>query len=98
MVFTVTHINGAMEQGDEDILPRLLGELTLADGEHTDVSVQHESGWVLSVFPDRIVILENVESAESPRSVRLGTDGECLQVMAIVASGRIGELHNFPWQ
>jgi hypothetical protein len=97
-MFTVTHINGAMEPGEEAMLPQLLEELAHADREHTDVSVQHESGWTLSIFPSRRVVLENVESDEMPRSAQMATDGDCLRAMGAVASGSLNELNYATWQ
>ncbi|MEV6423661.1 hypothetical protein [Streptomyces sp. NPDC051662] len=49
---------------DEARIREILAELSNADEEHPDVSLQHESGWSLSVFPDRFVRWENVESAQ----------------------------------
>lgn len=97
-MFTVTHINGAMEEGTDEALPRLLEELAEADREHTDVSVQHESGWTLSVFPSRRVVLENVEEDEEPRSTRMTSDDECLRAMSAVASGALDELDHATWE
>jgi hypothetical protein len=97
-MFTVTHLNGAMEPGNEEMLPELLGELAGADREHTDISVQHESGWALSVFPSRRVVLENVEEDEEPRSARMETDSDCLHAMGAVASGSLDELDHISWR
>ncbi|MFE4368457.1 hypothetical protein ACFRMN_09460 [Streptomyces sp. NPDC056835] len=50
------------DEPDEARIREILAELTGADEEHPDVSLQHESGWSLSVFPDRFVRWQNVES------------------------------------
>ena len=99
-MFTITHVNGAMEQGTDDALPGLLEELATADREHPDVSVEHESGWALSVFPSRRVVLENVEEEEDgePRSTRMASDDECLRAMRAVASGALDELDHATWE
>lgn len=101
-MFTITHVNGAMEEGSDDALPRLLEELATADREHTDVSVQHESGWTLSVFPSRRVVLENIEEDEEedegPRSTQMASDEECLRAMRTVASGALDDLDYAEWE
>jgi hypothetical protein len=45
MTFSLTHIDGSMEQPpDASNLSRLLNELEQADPEHGDIAVVHESG------------------------------------------------------
>ena len=42
---------------DDDAIDRLIGELDdMDDDEHADVSVEHESGWVLSAFQSGLVV------------------------------------------
>ncbi|MER6025132.1 hypothetical protein [Streptomyces sp. NPDC001851] len=50
------------EPGEEQIRA-ILAELGNGDEEHPDVSLQHESGWSLTVFPGRLVRWQNVDSA-----------------------------------
>jgi hypothetical protein len=87
-----------METGEIGMLGELMAELSHADGEHTDVSVQHESGWALSVFPSRHVVLENLESDEPPRSAYLATDHDCLLAMQTVARGLVDNLGSLNWE
>lgn len=101
-MFTVTHVNGTMEQGTDGALPGLLAELAAVDREHTDVAVQHESGWTLSVFPSRRIVLENIgedeEEGERPRSTQMPSDEECLRAMRTVASGALDDLDYAAWE
>ena len=80
------------------MLEELMKELSQADAEHTDVSVQHESGWSLSMFSSRHVVLENLESDEAPRSAYLGTDHDCLRAMQAVARGLVDDLDSIKWE
>lgn len=44
MAFLVTHLDGGMDEDPTvESLPALLGELTSADDEHSDVSISDES-------------------------------------------------------
>lgn len=63
MTALMTHIGGEMEAATVDDLPRLVDELDSADGEHTNVGVQHESGWALSLFPNGLVVWEHLDAA-----------------------------------
>jgi hypothetical protein len=42
---------------DDDAIDRLIGELDdMDDEEHADVSVEYESGWVVSAFQSGLVV------------------------------------------
>lgn len=97
-MFTVVHLSGEMEPGRLEILAELLDELSLADGEHVDISVQHESGWSISVFPSGHAIVENLESDDPPRSANLGPRNDCLLVMRAVALGSFDQLESISWR
>lgn len=88
MVFHVTHLNGSMDSGRYDGLPDLLDELLAADGEHADVSVQHESGLSVSVFRGWRLVVEDVEEGTVGPVWREFNDRELvLEVLEEVARG-----------
>jgi hypothetical protein len=46
-----------------DVLDSLVHELDgPEDAEHSDVAVQHESGWSLSALPSGLVVWEELEA------------------------------------
>ncbi len=93
----MTHLNGSMENGREEMLPALIAELVRADVEHSDILVEHESGWGVSVSARRRVILENVERDEPPRFLIFTTDADCLRIMQSVARGATNDLLKLDW-
>lgn len=98
MAFSVTHIDGSMEQ-PEDIsgLPTLLDELADATTEHGDVAVGHESGWTLTVLARGRVVWENVEEGTAPQHLDGLSREDILELMALVASGDTGAVEARPW-
>lgn len=99
MAFSVTHIDGSMDQ-PEDIfrLPALLDELNDATAEHGDVAVGHESGWTLTVLAGGRVVWENVEEDRAAPQHLDGLSREStLELMGMVASGDIDAVAARPW-
>jgi hypothetical protein len=98
VTYTITHTSGAMEeQPPRDSIAALLDELDGADGEHPDVSVSHESGWTLSVFPSGRVIWENIEEDDEARHVFLHDRSEIEQLLYAVADGRVDVVDSAAW-
>jgi hypothetical protein len=98
MTFSVTHIDGSMEQPpDASNLSRLLNELEQADPEHGDISVVHESGWGLVVLPHGRVIWENVEDDDAPRHLEGLTRQATLKLMQLVADGDLESVEAHSW-
>ena len=98
MAFSITHIDGSMEQPDDvSGFLALLDELGDATAEHGDVAVGHESGWGLTVLTRGRVVWENVEDGGAPRHIHGLSRDEVLELMALVASGDIDAVETRPW-
>jgi hypothetical protein len=103
--FTVRHLHGAHEPNPPPGWEhRLFAELANSDGEHTDVSVLHESGWTLSAFAGGLVVWEDLgrlELGQLPveRRFRLAPE-EVLAAWRDLAEGRLADvearLHRAP--
>lgn len=99
MSFSVTHLDGSMEQPDDlSGFPALLDELDDATAEHPDVAVGHESGWGLTVMTRGRVVWENVEEGGAPRYLAGLSRGEILELMDLVAAGEIDAVESRPWR
>jgi hypothetical protein len=61
MSYFVNNVMGdSIDEPDGARIRELLAELKNADNEHFDIALVHESGWSLSVYPDKTVVWENV--------------------------------------
>lgn len=99
MVFSVTHVSGAMDSCPTlASLVDLLDELGNADTEHPDVAVGHESGWTLSVYPNGLVVLEDVESDSEPMHRAGVSKEEALGICLLVALGRLDRVRSLQWE
>lgn len=88
-----------MTPGNLEGIPELLSELDGADSEHADVSVHHESGLSLAVFPSGHVVLENLESGDPPKSAALSLESEALrQLIKAVAEGNLSGVNGIGWR
>lgn len=97
MAFTLTHLDGTMEQTDDrSRLEALLDELVSASVEHGDVAVSHESAWTLTVLRARVV-WENVEDGTAPRHLDGLSRDETLDLMNEVAAGYTDAVEARPW-
>lgn len=97
MSFTVTHFEGSMERDvSRSVFEALLDELELADAEHTNVSVTHESEWCVSVFPRGRVVFENLEEGAPRHAVNVPRE-TVLEMLAQVADGEFGALLTREW-
>ncbi len=97
MAALMTHIGGEMESVSRSQLPDLLAELDLADREHTNVGVQHESGWAMSLFPNGLVVWEHLDAdAETGRLFGLSRD-EMRELSATLIDGNIEAVAARPW-
>jgi hypothetical protein len=100
-MFNLMHHDGHMTSDAElAALPALLAELELADDEHPDVAVNHESEWSLSTSRGGYVCFENLEAEDTSTARHMaGVDSPTvLRLMELVALGRFEELETFPWQ
>lgn len=98
MTFSVTHIDGSMEQPDDvSGFAELLGELNAATVEHGDVAVGHESGWTLTVLARGRVVWENVEEGSAPKHLDGLSRDEILELMTLVAAGDTNDVEARAW-
>jgi hypothetical protein len=104
VAFHVTHRYGGDDDGPPfDSFDALLDEVDEdpADREHVGVSVTHESGWCVGIYPGWIVTYENVEMWDvvEPRHLVLGRDRErVLLLMRAAAAGDLTTLDAQPWR
>ncbi len=98
MTFSVTHIDGSMDQADDTAgFAALLDELSGATVEHGDVAVGHESGWTLTVLASGRVVWEDVEEGDGPQHLDGLSRDETLELMALVASGDVDAVGSCSW-
>lgn len=98
MTFSVTHIDGSMEQPDDiSGFAVLLDELNDATAEHGDIAVGHEIGWTLTVLASGRVVWENVEEGDEPRHLDGLSRDDTLELMALAASGDTDAVESHPW-
>lgn len=98
MSHRVTHRTGEMESGFPiGRFGDLLDELVTPDDEHPDVSVTHESEWSLSVYTSGFVVLENLEAGE-PQHLGPVDHSTALELMMVVAQGKVDALKTRPWR
>ncbi|MGW1019597.1 hypothetical protein [Streptomyces niveus] len=83
----------AFDEPDETRIREILAELSYADEEHPDVSLKHESGWVLSVFPDKFVRWENAEPGRpEPLDAMLSSWEDIVGLLLMTSRGEIEEI------
>ena len=81
------------------IMEQLLDELeTVADDEHPDVGVVHESGWGLSVGRSLDLTWEDVEGDGGAFHLRGVQRSLVLDLMRAVATGDFEFVRSQPWQ
>lgn len=98
MTFSVTHIDGSMEQPEDNSgFAALLDELDAATAEHGDVAVGHESGWTLTLLARGRVVWENVEEGSAPKHLDGLSRDETLDLMAMLAAGDEVGVEARPW-
>lgn len=99
-MFTVHHAYGEMESSPplsrvEDLLTELR---TVADDEHPDVGVTHESGWSLGVGRSLQLTWEDVEGDGGVFHHPPVSWDEALRSMRAVAQGDLEAVNSFEWQ
>ncbi|CAL9469584.1 hypothetical protein SUDANB6_02809 [Streptomyces sp. enrichment culture] len=99
MSYFMSNLMGeSIDYPDEAQIRQTLTELEKADGEHTDVSLGHESGWTLSVFREKRLLWENVEDPEvSPREATLDSWDDVVDLLLKLSRGDIGAVDAFSW-
>lgn len=97
MAALFSHLQGDQDSATIEGIPELVAELDHADGEHTDVSVEHESGWTLSAYREGLVVWENVkDDQETGRLYDVPRD-EVATMFAELARGDIVAVAVRPW-
>src|SRR5438132_4877066 len=97
MAFHIMHADGRMESSPPlSALPRLLDELVIADAEHGDVSLTHESEWCISVSRSGFVAFENLEEGE-PQHMRDLPREKILDLWAKLSRGEIESIGSEAW-
>jgi hypothetical protein len=78
---------------------RSLDELVIADAEHPDVSVTHESGWSLGLGRGKHTYWENVEDLSvEPRHLDSIDRDKFIQLAIAVADGDFSRVEAEDWQ
>jgi hypothetical protein len=95
-MFNIRNQADGSEVGELQSLPLLVDGL-FEDIEHPDVSVEHESGWALSLFASGLVVLENVDDdSVEPTHCQLSRDHMLIAAVA-VAVGSHESIRYFGW-
>lgn len=99
MSYFMNNIMGeSIDEPDEEGIREVLAELWDADSEHFDVSLVHESGWSLSVYPDKNLVWENVNEDEvRPRDLTLDSWQGVVDVLLKLSRGEISTLNSLDW-
>ncbi|BBI49257.1 hypothetical protein HORIV_16780 [Vreelandella olivaria] len=98
MAYWVNHLMGNAEQNFSiDALTSLYDELAAADGEHTDVSLTHESEWCLSAFASGLVVWEKVAGDGEPKHMVRVTKEKTIELWNLLAKGSTSQIDQEPW-
>ena len=94
----VAHLFGEMEPATAEALPALIAELDGADGEHTDVSIEDDSGWGLSAYATGLVIWENIDDNGVPAQQMTDVSREeMVEMFMEIANGNIEAVASRRW-
>ncbi|MGW2571185.1 hypothetical protein [Streptomyces sp. NPDC001537] len=89
----------SIDEPNEARIREVLTELQNADNEHVDVSLVHESGWSLSVYPDKVLVWENVNDGTTrPRELTLESWQGVVDVLLKLSQGEISAVHSLDWR
>ena len=97
-MFSIRHTDGSSERNPSfDSLSDLYDELLVADEEHGDVSLTHESGWFLAAYRGGRLILEHYDDGGG-RHVFPVSKERVLSLWQQLAEGDIdGVIKAEPW-
>ncbi|MEV6478908.1 hypothetical protein [Streptomyces sp. NPDC051576] len=88
----------SIDEPSESRMREILAELHGADVEHGDVSLIHESGWSLSVYPDKALLWENVNDSEiPPREFTAASWQEVIDALIKLSRGDIAAVNSLNW-
>ncbi|WP_282608480.1 hypothetical protein [Pelagibius sp. Alg239-R121] len=98
MSYFVNHLMGnASVEFSLDSLPSLYEELSKADGEHSDVSLTHESEWCLAAFSSGLVTWENLAGEGEPKHMRDVPQDKVLALWSLLSEGKVSEIDSENW-
>ena len=99
MSYHITHLWGHMDDEPPlDSLSALYDELEHDDGEHTSVSLTHDSEWDLNAYSDGSLVWENLEAkVREPRHMEGVPREKVLELWRKLAHGKIDEINQEPW-
>ncbi|MEU9120894.1 hypothetical protein AB0C96_13720 [Streptomyces sp. NPDC048506] len=96
--FMYTTMGESIDEPDASHMRRILSELQNADDEHSDVSLNHESGWSLTVYPDKGVLWENVEDADvPPREAVPASWDDVVALLLEISQGNFAAVESIDW-
>jgi hypothetical protein len=78
-------------------MKQLLDSLSPRDPEHRDVSLNHQTGWSITVLNGGRVIFENVKTGEGPWHMNGKPRDEILRLWKMLSEGEIESLQEQPW-
>ncbi len=98
VAYWVNHLMGNSDVGFPlESLADLYSELSQADGEHTDVSLTHESEWCLSAFHSGLLVWENVAGESEPKHMCNVPKEAVVELWSLLAAGSIYEIEKQNW-
>jgi hypothetical protein len=91
MSYFVNNVMGdSIDEPDEARIRELLAGLKNADHEHFDIALVHESGWSLSVYPDKTVVWENIiDDAGLPCEFTFASWQDVLKALLNLSRGEV---------
>ncbi|MGW5782262.1 hypothetical protein [Streptomyces sp. NPDC003863] len=100
MSFTITHLDGGMDEGSVGDIPALIAELDgPLDDEHPDVAVtDDESSWHVSAFQGGNMVFENLDDSDiEPRHLQSVSREDMIRTMTLLAHGDMAALEQLEW-
>ena len=100
MSYHITHWLGDSESSPgTDRFGELFDELALADDEHPDVFVTHESGWSLGVNRKGRAYWENIEDdSAAPRHLESVSREKFIELATSIAAGEFATIEGEDWE
>jgi hypothetical protein len=89
----------SVDAPDEAQIRAIVASLSNADEEHADISLVHESGWSLSIYPDRTLVWENVEHSDAaPREISIDSWDGVIDALLNLSRGDIAAVDSLDWE
>jgi hypothetical protein len=98
-MYSIVHLDGSGDDGSPATsFESLYDELSLADGEHTDVSVTDEdTGWYIAAYPSGLVIFQCLADGTSFH-MRGVNRGQVIQMWLQLSRGDLDGIRQLPWK